>query len=189
MLFRSAPGLAVRVPGTGAERRAWFEDLAAVTGATLTGVGTGLAATDVRAEHLGRAMRVTASSTSTTLQRGGARTESLRAWRTQCVRARDAARDASEREMWAARVARLASVLAVIRVGAATDVEREARRTQVEDALGATQAALEEGIVSGGGIALVHAAAAVERLSLRPLEQPGRDSVLHALHEIGRAHV
>ena len=67
-----------------------------------------------------------------------------------------------------------------------TDVEREARRTQVEDALGATQAALEEGIVSGGGLALVHAAAAVERLSLRPLEQPGRDSVLHALHEPAR---
>jgi chaperonin GroEL len=182
----TAPGVAVRMPGSDVERRAWFEDVAAVTGATLCGHGTGLAPTEVRAEHLGRAARMTASSTLTTILRGGARTETLRAWRNACASARDAASEAHEREHWDARVARIGGVVAVIRVGAATDVEREALRAQVEDALGATRAALEEGLVSGGGTALLRAAAAVEGLSLRALETPGRDSVLAALAEPAR---
>lgn len=182
----TAPGVAVRVPGTAHERRAWLEDVAAITGATLSGHATGLAPTDVSAEHLGRAARVTASSTLTTILRGGARTEPRRAHRAACERARARATDVQEQAHWDDRLARLAGVVAVIRVGAATDVAREALRAQVEDALGATRAALDEGVVPGGGTALVRTAAAVEGLSLRALEAPGRDAVLAALSEPAR---
>ena len=177
----TAPGLAVNAPGTGAARREFLEDLALITGATLLGAATGIGAAGVRSEHLGRAVRVTAGAEHATLLRGGGRTERVRARMSELERELSRAEAGSERDALRARLARLAGVVAVVRVGAPTDVEREARRSQLEDALAATRAALEEGIVPGGGVALLRASACLESLTLRPLEQPGRDIVAAAL--------
>ena len=177
----TAPGLAVKAPGTGVERRRLLEDLATVTGATLVGAATGIAATHVKPEHLGRAVRASATATHTTVLQGGGRTEQVRARMAEFERAESSASSAAEREALARRRARLAGAIAVLRVGAATDFERAARRSQVEDALAATRSALEEGIVPGGGVALLRCGAKLESLVLKPLEQPGRDIVMAAL--------
>jgi chaperonin GroEL len=182
----TAPGVAVRAPGSGAVRREFLEDLALVTGATLLGPATGIPATAVRAEHLGRAVRATAAADHTTVLRGGGRTERVRARMSELERDLKTADAASERDALRARLARLAGVVAVLRVGAPTDVEREARRSQIEDALAATRAAVEEGIVPGGGVALLRASARLESLSLKPLEAAGRDIVAAALAEPAR---
>jgi chaperonin GroEL len=177
----TAPGLAVRAPGSGPARRELLEDLALVTGATLLGTATGLAAAGVRPEHLGRAVHVTASLEHTILLHGGGRTEALRARMAHLERALAAARAPGERDALRQRLASLCGVVAVLRVGAATDVEREARRSQLEDALAATRSAVEEGIVPGGGVALVRVATRLEALQLKPLECAGRDIVAAAL--------
>jgi chaperonin GroEL len=162
----TAPGLAVRMPGTPAERRAWLEDLALVTGATLLGYGTGLSPAAVTPAHLGRAVRACANAEVTTVTGGGGRTEQVRAALADC--------DDDRR-------ARLAGRVAVLRVGGPAGPEREARRAQVEDALGATQAALEEGLVPGGGAGLLRLVDAISALDVRPLDRPGRDAVAAAL--------
>jgi chaperonin GroEL len=182
----TAPGLAVKVPGGGSARRELLEDLALITGATLVGTATGIAASSVRPEHLGRAVSVTASADHTTLLQGGGRTEALRGRMSQLLHTLEAVGSTGERDPLRARLARLAGVIGVLRVGAATDVEREARRSQLEDALAATRSAVEEGIVPGGGVALLHAGARLESLQLKPLEAPGRDIVLAALAEPAR---
>ena len=182
----TAPGVAVRVPGLAAWRRELFEDLALVTGATLFGHATGLGVGGVRTEHFGRAWRATASVDHTIVRRGGGRTETLRARMTALEREARSAGTAPDRDAVRERLARLAGVVAVLRVGAATDVERQARRSQLEDALAATRAAVAEGIVPGGGVALLRASACVEALNLRALEQAGRDIVLAALAEPAR---
>jgi len=181
----TAPGVAVQLAEGGDERRALLEDLALVTGATLLGPASGIAAAAVRPEHLGRALRVTATRDHTTVLRGGGRTEAIRDRRRELERALAGAA-ADEREGLRERLARLGGGIAVLRVGAPTDVEREARRSQVEDALGATRAAVEEGIVAGGGVALLRAAAAVEAMQMRTLDAPGRDIVAAALLEPAR---
>ena len=182
----TAPGLAVRAPGSGPARRELLEDLALLTGATLLGVATGLSAASVRAEHLGRAMSVTAGVDHATVLQGGGRTEALRERSTQLERAIAVHKVPAERDAMRERLARLSGVVAVLRVGAATDVEREARRSQVEDALAATRSAVEEGIVPGGGVALVRVATRLEALRLKPLESAGRDIVAAALSEPAR---
>ena len=182
----TAPGLAVKAPGGGAERRELLEDLALVTGATLLGASIGIGAAGVRPEHLGRAVSVTAAMDHTTLLQGGGRTESLRARMAQLEGALASVRTAGERDAVRARLARLAGVIAVLRVGAATDVEREARRSQLEDALAATRSAVEEGIVPGGGVALLHTIARLATLQLKPHESGGRDIVMAALAEPAR---
>jgi len=182
----TAPGVAVRAPGVGAQRRGFLEDLAMVTGATLLGPASGIPAGAVRAEHLGRAVRATATMEHSTVLRGGGRNERVRARMSELERELRSADAPSERDELRARLARLAGVVAVLRVGAATDVEREARRSQIEDALAATRAAVEEGIVPGGGVALLRACARLESLSLKPLEAVGRDIVAAALAEPAR---
>ena len=182
----TAPGVAVRAPGAGAARREFLEDLALVTGATLLGHATGISAAAVRPEHLGRAVRTTANVDHTTVLRGGGRNERVRARMTELERELAAAEAPSERDVLRARLGRFAGVVAVLRVGAPTDVEREARRSQIEDALAATRAAVEEGIVPGGGVALLRASARLESLSLKPLEAAGRDIVAAALAEPAR---
>jgi chaperonin GroEL len=182
----TAPGLAVRAPGNAAARRELLEDLALVTGATLLGTATGLAASGARPEHLGRAVSVTAGLDHATLLQGGGRTEALRERMAQLERALEASTVPAEREGLRARLARLSGVIAVLRVGAAGEFEREARRSQVEDALAATRSAVEEGIVPGGGVALVRVATRLEALKLKPLESAGRDIVAAALSEPAR---
>ncbi len=177
----TAPGVAVRAPGSTAARRELLEDLALVTGATLFGHATGLGAGSVRAEHLGRAWRATASTEHTIVLRGGGRTETVRARMSELEREARDARSTAERDAVRERLARFAGVVAVLRVGAPTDLERHGRRSQLEDALAATRAAVAEGIVPGGGVALLRAGAVVEALSLRSFENAGRDVIAAAL--------
>jgi chaperonin GroEL len=181
----TAPGVAVQLTLPPAERRELLEDLALATGAHVLGPASGTSPSAVRDEHLGRAQRVTASREATTVLRGGGRLEVIRARRAELERElREAPHGV--REALHERIARLAGVVAVLRVGAPTDVEREARRAQVEDALAATRAAAEEGIVPGGGVALLRAAMAMDALELRVPERAGRDIVAAALAEPAR---
>src|SRR4029077_17522089 len=129
---------------------------------------------------------VTAGVDHATVLQGGGRTEALRARTSQFERAMATSKVPAERGAMRERLARLSGVVAVLRVGAATDVEREARRSQVEDALAATRAAVEEGIVPGGGVALWRASARLESLKLKPLEAAVRDIVAAALAEPAR---
>ncbi len=177
----TAPGLAVKAPGNPVARRQLLEDLATVTGAMLLGAGSGIPPSGVKPEHLGRAVRVTANADHTIVLQGGGRTEQVRSRMAEFERARANAGPGAERDPLSCRLARLAGVIAVLRVGAPTDVEREALRSQLEDALAATRSAIEEGVVAGGGVALMRAASKLERLQLKPLEMPGRDIVMAAL--------
>ena len=124
---------------------------------------------------------MTASLEHTTVLQGGGRTEELRGRMAHVERTLASAKGPSDRDAMRERLARLCGVIAVLRVGGATDVEREARRSQLEDALAATRSALEEGIVPGGGVALVRVATRLEALRLKPLETAGRDILLAAL--------
>ena len=182
----TAPGVAVRTPGSPAERRELLEDLALVTGATLFGHATGLGVGNVKTEHLGRAWRATATTDQSIILRGGGRTEAVRARMAEIEREARRAGSIAEREDLEERLARLAGVVAVLRVGGLTDLERGARRSQIEDALAATRAAIAEGIIPGGGVALLRARSVVEALVLRPLEAVGRDIIAAALTEPAR---
>jgi chaperonin GroEL len=178
----TASSVAVAVPGTAAERRTVLDDLALLTGAQVVANDLGRAASGFEPGWFGRARHVTVTTEHTTLLQGGGRGEALAA-RVAALR-RELASDggAAVRE----RLARLAGGVGVIRVGAATEFERHARRAQLEDALAATRSAIEEGVVPGGGVALLRASDAVRALPLARGEAAGRDAVLAALAEPAR---
>jgi chaperonin GroEL len=155
--------VAVRAPGFGHRRLAHLQDLAAFTGADVITDETGLKLEDVEASWFGTARRVVITSETTTLVEGGG-DEQVLADRIELIRGEIARPHAHERDREVAqeRLAKLSSKLAVIRVGAATDVELSDRRRRVEGSLAATQAAMSEGIVPGGGSALLRAGAVLE---------------------------
>ena len=155
--------VAVRAPGFGHRRVAHLQDLAAFTGADLITDETGLKLEEVETSWFGTARRVVINAENTTLVEGGGGEPAL-ADRIELIRAEIARPHAHERDKEVAqeRLAKLSSKLAVIRVGAATDVELSDRRRRVEGSLAATQAALEEGIVPGGGSALLRAASSLD---------------------------
>ena len=159
---RTIEAVAVRAPGFGHRRVQHLGDLAAFCGGAVIAEEAGLKLEDVRAEHLGTARRVIVTTDSTTFIEGGGAAEAV-AGRLSMIRA-ELARAVHERdvEILQERLARLATSLAVIRVGAATDVVRNERFRRAEGALAATQAALAEGIVPGGGTALLRSAPALD---------------------------
>jgi chaperonin GroEL len=159
--------VAVRAPGFGHRRLAHLQDLAAFTGADVLTDETGLTLEHCDAAWFGTARRVVISADATTLVEGGGSTEALEA-RLEQIRAEIERPSTHERDREVAqeRLAKLSSKLAVIRVGAASDVELGDRRRRVEGSLAATQAAVAEGIVPGGGTALLRAAEALEGLEL-----------------------
>jgi chaperonin GroEL len=175
---------AVKAPGFGDRRKAMLQDLAIVTGGTLIEEQTGKQLKHVVLEDLGRATRVEIENESTTLI-GGAGERAAVDSRIQAIRRQieDATSD-YDREKLQERMAKLAGGVAVIKVGAATEIEMKERKARVEDALHATRAAVEEGIVAGGGVALLRA-----RATLPPLQgtnadqQAGIKIVLRALEE------
>lgn len=175
------PSVAVAIPGVAAERRDLFADLALLTGATVVPVG-GAAAAGFEPSWFGRARRATATTEHTTVLQGGGRGEALAA-RIASLRRLHELADEDARGVFRARLARLAGGVAVIRAGGANDFERHTRRSQLEDAVAATAAALEEGIVPGGGVALVRASAAPRALALDGGEAAGRDALVAALAE------
>jgi chaperonin GroEL len=151
--------VAVKAPGFGDRRKAMLQDMAILTGAQVVSPELGLKLDAVGMEVLGRARRVTVTKDDTTIVDGGGDTDEI-AERVRQIRAEIEASDSDwDREKLQERLAKLAGGVGVIRVGAATEVELKERKHRLEDAISATRAAVEEGIIPGGGSALVHAAA------------------------------
>ncbi|MET9018711.1 chaperonin GroEL [Actinopolymorpha sp. NPDC004070] len=157
--------VAVKAPGFGDRRKAMLEDLAALTGGQVVAPEIGLKLDQVGLEVLGTARRVTVTKDDTTVIDGGGSAEDVAA-RVSQIRAEIENTDSDwDREKLQERLAKLAGGVCVIKVGAATEVELKEKKHRIEDAVSATRAAIEEGIVTGGGAALVHAATALDNLS------------------------
>ncbi|WP_435101013.1 chaperonin GroEL [Arhodomonas sp. AD133] len=155
---------AVKAPGFGDRRKAMLQDIAILTGGTVISEEVGLSLEKATLEELGTAKKANISKDDTTIVNGGGRAEDIKA-RVDQIRTQieDATSD-YDREKLQERVAKLAGGVAVIKVGAATEVEMKEKKARVEDALHATRAAVEEGIVPGGGVALVRILSALENL-------------------------
>ena len=157
---------AVKAPGYGDRRRALLEDIAILTGGKVISEDLGIKLENVKLEDLGSARKVTIDKDSTTIVDGAGKPEDLQA-RVKTLKAQieDASSD-YDREKLQERMAKLVGGVAVIRVGAATETELKEKKARVEDAMNATRAAVEEGIVAGGGVALIRAAKALEKFKI-----------------------
>src|SRR5918997_412140 len=164
---------AVKAPYFGDRRKAFLEDLATVTGAQVIDPDIGVYLAEVELEALGRARRIVVTKDSTTLIDGGGVQSDIDA-RVQQLRREIEETDSDwDREKLSERLAKLAGGVAVIKAGAATETELKERKARIEDAVSATRAAVEEGIVPGGGAALVHVAASLGDLGLTGDEATG----------------
>ncbi len=174
---------AVKAPGFGDRRKAMMEDIAILTGGKAIMEETGIKLEGVRLEDLGRAKRVTVDKDNTTLVDGAGSQKAIEG-RIKQLRAQiDETTSDYDREKLQERLAKLAGGVAVIKVGAATETEMKEKKARVEDALHATRAAVEEGIVPGGGVALLRAADALKSLKVAGEEQVGVDIVKRACEE------
>ena len=175
---------AVKAPGFGARRAAMMEDIAAITGATLVSEETGLVLDHVTLEQLGEAKRIEIDKDNTTIVNGAGPRERIDARIAQLRAELETSKPGYDRDRLKERLAKLAGGVAVIKVGAATETEMKERRSRVDDALHATRAAVEEGIVPGGGVALLRARRVLEHLRSPNLEQDaGVKIVYRALEE------
>ncbi len=174
---------AVKAPGFGDRRKAMLEDIGILTGGKAIMEETGIKLEGVRLDDLGRAKRVTVDKDNTTIV-DGAGTQKTIEGRIKQLRAQiEETTSDYDREKLQERLAKLAGGVAVIKVGAATETEMKEKKARVEDALHATRAAVEEGIVPGGGVALLRAVKALENLKLTGDEQIGVDIVRRSAEE------
>jgi len=184
--------VAVKAPGFGDRRKAMLEDMAILTGGTVISEETGMQLEKATLQELGRAKRIEVAKENTTLIDGAGDTKTIEA-RVKAIRAQiEEATSDYDREKLQERVAKLAGGVAVIRVGAATEVEMKEKKARVEDALHATRAAVEEGIVAGGGVALLRARSSIKlkgdnadqeagiKIVMRAVEEPLRQIVANA---------
>ncbi|MGH9044445.1 MAG: chaperonin GroEL [Acidimicrobiales bacterium] len=155
---------AVKAPGFGERRKAMLQDMAILTGGQVISEEIGLKLENVTVDLLGKARRVIVTKDDTTIVEGGGSAEDVRGRIAQIKREIDDTDSDWDREKLQERLAKLAGGVAVVKVGAATEVELKEKKHRIEDALSATRAAVEEGIVSGGGTALVRSRAAVEKV-------------------------
>ncbi|MBI2887424.1 MAG: chaperonin GroEL, partial [Chloroflexi bacterium] len=175
--------LAVKAPGFGDRRKAMLEDMAILTGATVITEDLGRKLEDARPEDLGRARRVVADKDETTIIDGHGTDEAIQS-RIKAIRMQvDETTSEFDREKLQERLAKLAGGVAIIRVGAATEVELKEKKHRVEDALSATRAAVEEGIVAGGGVTYINALPALDTLKLEDDEATGVSILRRALEE------
>ncbi len=180
---------AVKAPGFGDRRKAMLEDIAILTGGKVISEDLGIKLENVKLEDLGRAKKVTIDKDNTTIVEGAGKQSDIEG-RVKTLRAQieDTTSD-YDREKLQERLAKLVGGVAVIKVGAATETEMKEKKARVEDAMHATRAAVEEGIVPGGGVALVRAARALEKFQVNkdgegdPDEQIGVNIVRRALEE------
>jgi len=173
---------AVKAPGFGDRRKAILEDIAILTGGQLIAEDLGIKLESVTLQMLGRAKRVRIEKENTTIINGSGAKEDIQARVGQIKAQIEETTSDYDREKLQERLAKLAGGVAVIRVGGATEVEVKEKKDRVDDALNATRAAVEEGIVPGGGVALLRAKAAVAKLkSTNSDEQAGINIVLKAL--------
>jgi len=174
---------AVKAPGFGDRRKAMLEDLAILTGGTSISEDIGVKLENVKAEELGRAKKVIINKDDTTLIEGGGKGKDI-AGRVNQIRGQiDNTSSDYDREKLQERLAKLVGGVAVINVGAATETEMKEKKARVEDAMHATKAAVEEGIVPGGGVALLRGQAALAKLELGGDDQVGVDIVRRAMEE------
>ena len=175
--------LSVKAPGFGDRRKAMLEDIAILTGGTVITEEMGRKLDSATVADLGKARRVTATKDDTTIIEGKGSDDAIQARIKQIKAQMEETTSEFDREKLQERLAKLAGGVAVIKVGAATEVELKEKKHRVEDALSATRAAVEEGIVSGGGVALINAIPALDKLKLEGDEATGAFIVKRALEE------
>jgi chaperonin GroEL len=174
-------GAAVKAPGYGDRRKAMLEDIAILTGGRAITEDLGIKLENLRVEDLGSAKKVTIDKDNTTIVEGAGKTETLQG-RVKQIRAQieDTTSD-YDREKLQERLAKLVGGVAIIKVGAATESEMKEKKARVEDAMHATKAAVEEGIVPGGGVALLRASKALSALKLEGDQQVGVKIIARAI--------
>jgi chaperonin GroEL len=180
---------AVKAPGFGDRRKAMLEDIAILTGGKVISEDLGIKLENVKLEDLGRAKKITIDKDNTTIVEGAGKQSDIEG-RVKTLRAQiEETTSDYDREKLQERLAKLVGGVAVIKVGAATETEMKEKKARVEDAMHATRAAVEEGIVAGGGVSLVRASIALEKFSANkdgkgdPDEQTGVNIVRRALEE------
>jgi chaperonin GroEL len=178
---------AVKAPGFGDRRKAMCEDIAVLTGGKYISEDLGVKLESIGLEDLGRAKSIVVDKENTTIVEGGGKSSEIQGRVNQIRRQIEETTSDYDREKLQERLAKLAGGVAVINVGAATETEMKEKKARVEDALHATRAAVEEGIVSGGGVALLRCLPPLEALKLEGDEQLGVDIVKRAIEEPLRA--
>jgi len=173
--------LAVKAPGFGDRRKAMLEDIAVLTGATVISEDAGYKLDNAAIEYLGTAKRVISDKDNTTIVDGSGSSDAIKARINELKVQIDKTSSDYDREKLQERLAKLSGGVAVINVGAATEVEMKEKKARVEDALHATRAAVEEGIIPGGGVALLRAIPALSKVKVDEDQQVGVDIVVRAL--------
>jgi chaperonin GroEL len=174
---------AIKAPGFGDRRKAMLEDIAILTGGQVISEDIGLKLENVKITDLGRAKKITVDKDNTTIVEGAGKTDAIQG-RVKQIKAQIAETTSDyDREKLQERLAKIVGGVAVINVGAATETEMKEKKARVEDALHATRAAMEEGIVPGGGVALLRCAPALDKLKLSGDEAIGAGIVKKALEE------
>jgi chaperonin GroEL len=177
------PCCAVKAPGFGDRRKAMLDDIATLTGGKAITEDLGIKLENIKLEDLGRAKKVVVDKDNTTIIEGAGKPKEIEG-RIKQIRAQiEETTSDYDREKLQERLAKLAGGVAVVKVGAATETELKEKKARVEDALNATRAAVEEGIVPGGGVALLRAARALDNHGLTGDEQTGANIVRRALEE------
>src|SRR5213082_2277609 len=176
-------GVAVKAPGFGDRRKRMLEDIAVLTGGEVITEEMGLKLENTQVSQLGRARRVVVAKDTTTIVDGAGESEGIRGRINQIKNEIENTDSDFDREKLQERLAKLSSGVAVVKVGAATETEMKEKKHRVEDALQATRAALEEGIVPGGGVALLNAVKAIKLKDFADDERTGASIVARALEE------
>ncbi len=174
---------AVKAPGFGDRRKAMLEDIAILTGGTCISEELGIKLDTVGLDKLGKAKRITIDKENTTIVEGAGKQSAILGRVHQIRKQIEETTSDYDREKLQERLAKLAGGVAVINVGAATETEMKEKKARVEDALHATRAAVEEGIVPGGGVALLRASSALKDLKLSGDEEIGADIIRRAIEE------
>lgn len=174
---------AVKAPGFGDRRKAMLEDIAVLTGGIVISEEAGFKLENTTVDSLGKAKRVVIDKENTTIVEGSGKTEDIKGRINQIRKQIEETTSDYDREKLQERLAKLAGGVAVLNVGAATETEMKEKKARVEDALHATRAAVEEGIVTGGGVALLRASKALESLKLDGDEQVGVEIIKRAAEE------
>jgi chaperonin GroEL len=174
---------AVKAPGYGDRRKAMLEDIAILTGGRAITEDLGIKLENVKIEELGRAKRIRIDKDNTTIVEGAGKSADIQARIGQIKKQIEGTDSDYDKEKLQERLAKLAGGVAVINVGAATETEMKEKKARVEDALHATRAAVEEGIVPGGGVALLRCVDSLDKLKLSGDEQIGVDIIRRSLEE------
>jgi len=174
---------AVKAPGYGDRRKAMLDDIAVITGGKAITEDLGIKLESVNLDDLGRAKKIKIDKENTTVVEGAGKTQDISGRVSQIKKEIEKSDSDYDKEKLQERLAKLSGGVAVINVGAATETEMKEKKARVEDALHATRAAVEEGIVPGGGVALIRTLPALADLKLKGDEQTGSNIVIHALGE------